>query len=162
MMAEGRAGHLQQGGPMPVQSALDDQLRQGIARVRRADLLVGIPSFRNAGTIGHVARTVAQGLTEHFRDARVVLVNADGGSEDGTRERVVAEGAAVPVISGRYVGPPGKGSAFRAIFEAAGGVGAGACAGVGLGLRSVTPGGEGPVLGPGAAPPGRFVSAAFA
>src|SRR5204862_7368035 len=99
-----------------------------VGRVRRADLLVGIPSFRNAATIGHVARTAARGLTEHFPGVRVVLVNADGGSEDGTRDRVVADGAAVPVISGRYVGPPGKGSAFRAIFETAVALDARACA----------------------------------
>jgi hypothetical protein len=133
---------------MPVQSALDDTMRDGIARVRRADLLVGIPSFRNAGTIGHVARTVAQGLTQHFRDARVVLVNADGGSEDGTRETVVKEGAGVPVNSGRYVGPPGKGSAFRAIFEAAVALEARACAVVDSDLRSITPEWIARLLGP--------------
>ena len=61
-------------------SALDDQLREGVARVRRADLLVGIPSFNNAGTVGHVARTVAAGLRTHFPDVKWVIVNADGGS----------------------------------------------------------------------------------
>ena len=129
-------------------SALDDELRKGIERVRRADLLVGIPSFRNAGTIGHVARTVATGLTEHFRDARVVLVNADGGSQDGTRDRVAEEGAAVPVITGRYVGPPGKGSAFRAIFEAATLLDVRACAVVDSDLRSITPEWIARLLGP--------------
>ena len=47
-------------------SALDDAMREGIARVRRADLLVGIPSFRNAATIGHVARAVVFGLVAVF------------------------------------------------------------------------------------------------
>ncbi len=124
---------------MSVQSALDDQLRQGIARVRRADLLVGIPSFRNAATIGHVASTVARGLREHFPDARVVLVNADGGSEDGTPDRVVEAAKDIPVVVGRYVGPPGKGSAFRAIFEVAIALDVRACAVVDSDLRSITP-----------------------
>ncbi len=126
---------------MPVQSALDDQLREGVARVRKADLLVGIPSFRNAATIGHVATTAARGLLEHFPDARVVVVNADGGSEDGTPDRVaqaVAE-LGLPVLVGRYVGPPGKGSAFRAIFECAVALDARACAVVDSDLRSITP-----------------------
>ena len=133
---------------MSVQSALDDQLRQGIGRVKKADLLVGIPSFRNAGTIGHVAATVQQGLREHFPDARVVLVNADGGSEDGTPGRVTEAVTDIPVITGRYIGPPGKGSAFRAIFEAAVALDVRACAVVDSDLRSITPMWIGRLLGP--------------
>jgi hypothetical protein len=141
-MAEGRAGHLliERGGFMPDSSALDDQLREGIARIGKADLLVGIPSFRNAATIGTVAATAARGLREHFADARVVLVNADGGSEDGTSERAreAASAIGVPVVVGRYVGPPGKGSAFRAIFEAATALDVRAIAVVDSDLRSIT------------------------
>jgi glucosylglycerate synthase len=133
---------------MPVQSALDDRLREGIARVRKADLLVGIPSFRNAGTIGHVAATVQKGLREHFPDSRVVLVNADGGSEDGTPDRVTEAVKDIPVITGRYVGPPGKGSAFRAIFEVAVALDVRACAVVDSDLRSITPMWIGRLLGP--------------
>ena len=133
---------------MPVQSALDDRLRDGIARVRTADLLVGIPSFRNAGTIGHVAATAARGLRENFPDSRVVLVNADGGSEDGTQARVTEAVSDIPVITGRYIGPPGKGSAFRAIFEAAVALDVRACAVVDSDLRSITPMWIGRLLGP--------------
>ena len=68
-------------------SALDDRLREGVARVGSADLLVGIPSFNNAATVGHVARTVTEGLRRSFPDATPVIVNADGGSKDGTRDR---------------------------------------------------------------------------
>jgi len=120
-------------------SALDDQLRDGIAKIRKADIVVGIPSFRNAGTIGHVAATVARGLREHFREARVALINADGGSEDGTRDRVRENAKDIPVAVGRYVGPPGKGSAFHAIFEGAVSLDAKACAVVDSDLRSITP-----------------------
>jgi len=131
-----------------VASALDQQLREGIARVRQADLLVGIPSFRNAATIGHVAATAARGLREHFPDAKVVLVNADGGSEDGTPDRVRESATGIPVITGRYVGPPGKGSAFRAIFEAALALNVRACAVVDSDLRSITPEWIARLLGP--------------
>ncbi|MEK7862535.1 MAG: glycosyl transferase family 2, partial [Chloroflexota bacterium] len=133
---------------MPDQSALDERLREGIARIKRADLLVGIPSFRNAGTIGHVATTVARGLREHFPDARVALVNADGGSEDGSPDRVAEAAADIPVAVGRYIGPPGKGSAFRAIFQAAALLDARACAVVDSDLRSITPLWIGRLLGP--------------
>jgi len=121
------------------QLTLDEQLRGGIAKIGSADLVVGIPSFRNAATIGYVASTAAKGLREHFPGARVAIVNADGGSQDGTPDRVVEGGSGVPVAVGRYIGPPGKGSAFRAIFTAVGMLGARACAVVDSDLRSITP-----------------------
>src|SRR5439155_7550880 len=129
-------------------TALDDRLRDGVRAIGRADLLVGIPSFRNAATIGHVASSVSRGLREHFGDANVALVNADGGSQDGTPDRVVEAADGIPVAVGRYVGPPGKGSAFRAIFECAGTLEARACAVVDSDLRSITPEWVARLLGP--------------
>ncbi|HEY8806011.1 MAG TPA: glycosyltransferase [Candidatus Limnocylindria bacterium] len=120
-------------------SALDDRLRDGLARVGSADLLVGIPSFNNAATVGHVARTVAAGLRTHFPDASPVIVNADGGSKDGTSDVIASSTDGLPTITGAYVGPPGKGSAFRAIFEVATQLGVEACAVVDSDLRSITP-----------------------
>ncbi|HEV8654779.1 MAG TPA: glycosyltransferase [Candidatus Limnocylindria bacterium] len=118
---------------------LDERLAGGLTKIGSADVVVGIPSFRNATTIGHVATTAAKGLREHFPGARVAIVNADGGSEDGTPDRVVEGASGVPVAVGRYIGPPGKGSAFRAIFTAVGMLGARACAVVDSDLRSITP-----------------------
>jgi hypothetical protein len=120
-------------------SALDDRLRDGLSRVGSADLLVGIPSFNNAGTVGHVARTVAAGLRTHFPDSSPVIVNADGGSKDGTSDVIASSTDGLPTITGAYVGPPGKGSAFRAIFEIATQLGVEACAVVDSDLRSITP-----------------------
>src|SRR5437763_8186844 len=120
-------------------TALSAELREGIRRVGEADIVVGIPSFRNAGTIGHVATVAAEGLRRHFGDARVAIVNADGGSEDGTTDGVRASADGVPIVTGRYQGRSGKGSAFRAIFEAVGLLGARACAVVDSDLRSITP-----------------------
>lgn len=120
-------------------SALDDRLRDGVARVGSADLLVGIPSYNNAATVGHVARTVVEGLRRHFPDAAPVIVNADGGSKDGTSDVIASATGDLPTITGAYVGPPGKGSAFRAIFEVAAQLGVGACAVVDSDLRSITP-----------------------
>ncbi len=120
-------------------SALDDRLRHGLARVGKADLLVGIPSFNNARTVGHVARTVALGLRTHFPGSTPVIVNADGGSTDGTSDVVARSTGDIATIAGAYVGPPGKGSAFRAIFEIATQLGVQACAVVDSDLRSITP-----------------------
>lgn len=121
------------------QLTLDEQLKSGITKIGSADVVVGIPSFRNAATIGYVASTAAKGLRAHFPGARVAIVNADGGSQDGTPDRVVEGASGVPVAVGRYIGPPGKGSAFRAIFTAALMLGARACAVVDSDLRSITP-----------------------
>jgi len=120
-------------------TALDDRLRDGLSRVGSADLLVGIPSFNNAATVGHVARTVAASLRTHFPDSSPVIVNADGGSKDGTSEVIARSTDGLPTITGAYVGPPGKGSAFRAIFEIATQLGVEACAVVDSDLRSITP-----------------------
>jgi len=117
----------------------DERLREGLTKIGSADVVVGIPSFRNAATIGHVATTAAKGLREHFAGARVAIVNADGGSQDGTPDRVALGASGIPVAVGRYVGPSGKGSAFRAIFTAVGMLGARACAVVDSDLRSITP-----------------------
>src|SRR4051794_7552973 len=52
--------------------------------------MVGIPSFKNAATIGYVVRAAHAGLVQYFPDLKPVLVNSDAGSPDGT-QRVVIE-----------------------------------------------------------------------
>ena len=114
-------------------------MRDALRMQERADIVVGIPSFRNAATIGHVTEAAAEGVRRNFPNMRAVIVNADGGSEDGTRDRVRASADGVPIVTGRYQGRSGKGSAFRAIFEAVTLLGARACAVVDSDLRSITP-----------------------
>jgi len=120
-------------------TALDDAMAAALGHVESADIVVGIPSYRNAGTIGHVVRTVVQGLRGSFGHMRAVIVNADGGSNDGTTDAVRAALDGHPAVVGEYRGIPGKGSAFRAIFEAAAHLGASSCAVVDSDLRSITP-----------------------
>src|SRR5665647_3481578 len=71
-------------------SALTPAIKEEIDRLGCADIMVGIPSFRNAATIGHVVRAAQAGLVQYFPDLRPILVNADAGSPDGT-QRVVVE-----------------------------------------------------------------------
>ena len=61
-----------------------------------ADIVVGIPSFNNARTIGHVVRAAAAGLAKYFPAARGIIVNSDGGSKDGTPDAVAAAGLPAP------------------------------------------------------------------
>ncbi|HET7293707.1 MAG TPA: glycosyl transferase family 2 [Vicinamibacteria bacterium] len=131
--------------PPPVEARLSE--------IGAADVLVGIPSFNNARTIGHVARAAAAGLAKHFPQLRGVIVNSDGGSRDGTPEVVAAVEFPAPAtilvshplnpvhkIVTPYNGIPGKGSAFRTIFAIAERLRARACVVVDSDLRSITPG----------------------
>ena len=40
-----------------------------LAELGTVDVLIGIPSFNNARTIGHVVRAAAAGLAKHFPEA---------------------------------------------------------------------------------------------
>lgn len=132
----------------PLPEAVEVQL----AKIGRADLLVGIPSYNNARTIGHVVRATAAGLTKYFPGAKAVIVNSDGGSTDGTQEIVAQAELSDPAtilvsqpttpiarIVTPYHGIPGKGSAFRTVFQIADRLDVVACAVVDSDLRSIRP-----------------------
>lgn len=143
-------------------TGLDTRMAEAIGRIGSADIVVGIPSYKNAATIGHVARTVALGLRRSFGHMRAVVIDADGGSDDGTRDHVTDALEGVPAVVGTYEGLPGKGSAFRAIFEGAGALGATACAVVDSDLRSITPEWIERLLGPIACGTADFVAPLYA
>lgn len=128
-----------------------DDVKVKINELEHADILVGIPSYNNAHTIGHVVKAVQTGLLKYFPDKQCVLVNSDGGSTDNTISIVTESGVDIDSIithhnqdrffklSTRYLGIPGKGSAFRTIFEIANALNVKACAVVDADLRSITP-----------------------
>ncbi len=133
-------------------SILSKDVRKEIQQIGEVDVLVGIPSYNSARTIPHVVRAVSAGLTKYFPKYRTLLVNSDGGSTDGTPQRVkdtslgdldvlLMEHALYPIhkIVTPYHGIPGKGSAFRTIFKIASALNAKACAVVDSDLRSITP-----------------------
>lgn len=128
------------------------EIQEAIEKIEEADILVGIPSYNNATTIGHVVKAVQAGLAKYFPHKKSVLVNSDGGSTDGTID--VVQSATVedfqsillhhrvgPIykIATPYHGIPGKGSAFRTIFGIADALNVKACAVVDSDLRSITP-----------------------
>ncbi len=123
-----------------------------LEETQKADILIGIPSYNNARTIGRVVRAVIAGLAKYFHGSRAVIFNSDGGSTDGTPEEVrrvqiedfrtiLASHPVHPIsrIVTPYHGIPGKGSAFRSIFEAAKLLQVKACAVVDSDLRSIAP-----------------------
>lgn len=134
------------------QSFLPDDARSAIAALQHADIVIGIPSYNNARTIGHVVRAAHAGLNKYFPGSQGVIINSDGGSKDDTRREVLQAHvddphllllstplSAVHRLSFPYYGIPGKGSAFRMIFQIAHDLGARACAVVDSDLRSITP-----------------------
>src|SRR5438874_11855730 len=100
------------------------------AAAEHVDIIIGIPSYNNARTIAQVVRAANAGLAKYFPHYTSMIVNSDGGSKDGTREAVLSSQVedmhlllvshpVTPVqrLSVPYDGVPGKGSAFRLIFE---------------------------------------------
>lgn len=126
---------------MAYHTALLEEARKRIEEIGEADVLVGIPSFNSAKTIAHVMSMAAEGLVKHFPRLKPALIVSDGHSSDGTRSVALD----VPLPQGvervvtTYEGVPGKGSALRAVFEAACTLGVQACVVVDSDLRSITP-----------------------
>jgi len=111
---------------MKYQNSLHEEAREKLEQLGKADILVGIPSYNNEKTIGQVVRAVQFGLAKYFPKHKALIMNADGGSTDRTRE-IVKETSVYtdldtilvkhPVhpastLATPYHGLPGKGSAF--------------------------------------------------
>jgi glycosyltransferase involved in cell wall biosynthesis len=137
-------------------TALPPAIREEIDRLGGADIMVGIPSFKNAATIGYVVRAAQAGLVQYFPDLRPVVVNSDAGSPDGTG-RVVIETEPpdyveqillvrpshrlerVSLTYPEIDGVGGKGAALRTIFEIADALHVQALVVVDSDLRSIVP-----------------------
>ncbi len=143
------------GGRVP-QTVLTPAIREQVERLGKADIMVGIPSFKNAATIGYVVRAAQAGLVQYFPDLHPVVVNSDAASPDGTG-RVVVEteppGYIEQILLVRPTnklqrvsltypeidGVGGKGAALRTIFEIAAALEVQALVVVDSDLRSIVP-----------------------
>src|SRR5438270_1211304 len=116
------------------------------------DIVVGVLSYNSAQTIGNVIGNLRSGIETYFPSCQGLIINADGGSKDGTvaHAQELAAGRndfiqiAYPVypvqkLSPEYFGVPGKINALQAIFSAASERNAKACVIVDSSVRSVTP-----------------------
>ncbi|HJP90044.1 MAG TPA: hypothetical protein VJ850_13495 [Candidatus Limnocylindrales bacterium] len=137
-------------------TVLTPTVRDQITRLGSADIMVGIPSFKNAATIGYVVRAAQAGLVQYFPDLRPVVVNSDAGSPDGTG-RVVVETEPPDYVEQILLTRPnhklervsltypeidgvgGKGAALRTIFEIAAALEVQALVVVDSDLRSIVP-----------------------
>ena len=133
-----------------------------VKKIKKVDLLVGIPSYNSENTIGHVLKAVRLGLTKYFPKLKSIIVNSDSGSSDNTRkivrlsmkdykglETILIAHEMHPYMRSLHTpisemvttfrGTPGKGKAFRRIFEVAHALKAKAVVVVDSDLRSITP-----------------------
>jgi glycosyltransferase involved in cell wall biosynthesis len=147
---------------MNTKPILTPKIIERIKKIKSADILVGIPSYNNEDTIGHVMAAVRVGLTKYFPELKSVIVNSDCGSSDNTRKvvrknmhdyeafnTILITHERHPYIRSRHIpiqemvttfrGAPGKGKAFRRIFEIAHELDAKAVVVVDSDLRSITP-----------------------
>ncbi|KIX14822.1 glycosyltransferase [Dethiosulfatarculus sandiegensis] len=125
---------------MSFKSALRGYTQKRLEEIEKADILLGVPCFNNQSTIEHVIQMLTHGLNKHYKGKRCVILVADGGSTDDTRE-VARDFEIKPwqeKIISIYRGPAGKGSALRSIFEAAEKLKASSVAMVDSDLRSIT------------------------
>jgi glucosylglycerate synthase len=132
------------------------QVRQHVAHIEKIEVLVGIPTFNNAETVGPVVKAIKAGLSRVCPYASVLVVNADAGSQDGTPDTIkqamepdTPTACVKHLEGGLFPGPislqslsesgvPGREYAFRTFFTIAEALQAKACVVVDANLRSVT------------------------
>jgi len=143
-------------------SALTPKIAEQVNKIKSTDILVGIPSYNNEETIGHVIKAVHLGLTKYFPKHKSTIINSDCGSTDNTRKiirnNLIDQKALDTILIAHekhpflrslhspisemvtmFRGAPGKGKAFRRIFEIAHELKAKAVVVVDSDLRSITP-----------------------
>jgi hypothetical protein len=126
---------------LPEGSFLTDDFLRQLIDVGEVDILVGVPTHNNAKTVGAIVETIQAGILRFFPRERAAIIDADGGSRDGTRELVVraaiddARGNSklntlrtLHAISTQYASSPDRGTALRTILAAAELLRAKACA----------------------------------
>ena len=138
MKFHGREGW---GTQVAEEDILSDELVRRLIGVGQVDILIGIHTHNHVHTIGPVLEVVRNGLLHYFPRQRVAILNADGGSTDGTPELVQAASISdTKPASGRYAlrtlhsvstcyeGSPSNRTALRTIVAAAELLNAKACA----------------------------------
>jgi hypothetical protein len=134
---------------LPHAADLQGEVGAALDRLRPRELAIALLTYNNAGTVKSVVEAAAAGLARHLERATAVVINADAGSSDATRELI--EGGGLPVVHIEHPSPlaerltvpfhgvPGRGSALAAAFTAAHRVGARALVMLEPDVASITP-----------------------
>jgi hypothetical protein len=132
-----------------------------IEKLGSVEVLVGIASRDNADTIGPVVRAAQNGLKKYFSSRKTAILHVDGGSQDGTVERVLASAdSGIALVQTSFPvshvynhtnllpGISGKGSALHTILSLAQKLEAKGCVVVEADLESMTPEWVARLIGP--------------
>ncbi|MCB0209654.1 MAG: hypothetical protein KDJ52_10005 [Anaerolineae bacterium] len=102
---------------------LRPKAQRQLKNIGRADLVIGLPSYKNPQRAAYVTHVALKGLRQYYPQLRTVLINADAGQKATTRQAVVAQagnnGHSSLIVSSRYEGVLGQGSACAALLDAA-------------------------------------------
>jgi glycosyltransferase involved in cell wall biosynthesis len=108
--------------------------------VNSADIVVGIPSYKEADSISYPTDVVSRGLVQFFPEQSGVIINVDNNSPDNTKKVFLGTPTKVPKV---YISTPpgmkGKGNNFLNLFKAAVELRAKAIIVVDADLKSITP-----------------------
>ena len=109
--------------------------------VSSAEIVVGIPSYKEADNIAFPTDVASRGLEQYFPGKKAVIINVDNNSPDGTREAFLNTPTKIPKV---YISTPegikGKGNNFLNLFKASVELNAKAIIVVDADLKSITPG----------------------
>ena len=73
---------------MADESLLTDEFLRQLINIGEVDIVVGLSTHNHAKTIGPVIGAIQAGILKCFPRERVAIINADGGSQDGTPELI--------------------------------------------------------------------------
>jgi glucosylglycerate synthase len=117
---------------LPEETLLPDEFLRQLINVGEVDILIGVPTHNNATTIQQVTRAIQAGILKCFPRDRAVIINADGGSGDGTPQMVTGVSIddvwsatkvyalrTLHAITTEYGTSPEPGRALRTILAAA-------------------------------------------
>ena len=109
-------------------------------KIRKADIVVGIPSLNEADNIAFVVKQIDKGLVKYFKDYKAVIINVDNDSPDNTKKHFLEAKTVNPKI---YISTPpgvrGKGNNFYNLFKEIVRLKAKAVVVVDADLKSITP-----------------------
>jgi glucosylglycerate synthase len=72
------------------ENLLTDEFLRQLINIGEVDIVVGLSTHNHAKTIGPVISAIQAGILKCFPRERVAIINADGGSQDGTTELVTS------------------------------------------------------------------------
>ncbi|MCF7835710.1 MAG: glycosyltransferase [Candidatus Marinimicrobia bacterium] len=82
-----------------------------LKKIKKADIVVGIPSYNESDTIGNVVKQIDRGLKKYFKNKKTVIINVDNNSPDDTKKVFLKTKTETPKI---YITTPenilGKGN----------------------------------------------------